>query len=66
MLPSRDLRARRTDAVEPRDDMHLLGRQLRRNSAHLLIDVVLAKPLGERRELALDIGRLLRLQLRCA
>ena len=30
----------------------------------MLVDVVLAKPLGERRELALDRGRLLRLQLR--
>jgi hypothetical protein len=46
--------------------VHLIRSQLHRNCAHLLVDVVLAKPLGKRRELALDIGRLLRLQLRRA
>ena len=66
MLPSRDLRARRTDAVELRNEVHLLRCRLRSNRAHLLIDVVLAKPLGKCRELALDTGRLLCLQLRRA
>jgi hypothetical protein len=46
--------------------MHLGGFQLRCDGAHLLVDVVLAKPLGKGRELALDIGGLLRLQLRRA
>src|ERR1700730_5437060 len=36
------------------------------NRARLLVDVVLPKPLGEGRELAFDIGGLLRLQLRRA
>ena len=43
--------------------MHLVRRQLRSNGAHLLVDVVLPKPLGEGCELALDIGGLLCLQL---
>src|SRR5580692_9464969 len=55
-----------TGAVELRDDVHLIRRQLCRNRAHLLVDVVLAKALGEGRELAFDIGGLLRLQLRRA
>jgi len=46
--------------------VHLLRCRLRSNRAHLLIDVVLAKPLGKCRELALDTGRLLCLQLRRA
>lgn len=55
-----------TGAVKLGDDVHLLRRQLHRNRAHLLVDVVLPKTLGEGRELALDIDRLLRLQLRRA
>src|ERR1700730_2099279 len=65
-LPPRHLRDRGTGAVELRDDVHLIRCQLCRNRAHLLVDVVLAKALGECRKLALDIGRLLRLQLRRA
>jgi len=60
------LRGRSTGAVELRNEVHLLRCRLRRNRAHLLIDVVLAKPLGKCRELALDTGRLLCLQLRRA
>jgi hypothetical protein len=60
------LRGRSTGAVELRNEVQLLRCQLRRNRAHLLVDVVLAKPLGKGRELALDIGGLLRLQLRRA
>jgi hypothetical protein len=45
---------RRTGAVELRDGAYLVRCQLHRNRAHLLIDVVLAKPLGKGRELALD------------
>jgi hypothetical protein len=65
-LPSRHLCGRGTGAVKLGDDVHLIRCQLHRNGAHLLVDVVLPKPLGEGRELALDIGRLLRLQLRRA
>ena len=60
------MRGRSTGAVELRNEVHLLRCRLRRNRAHLLIDVVLAKPLGKCRELALDTGRLLCLQLRRA
>ena len=63
-LASRHLRSGGTSAVVLRYEVHLIRGQLRRDGAHLLVDVVLAKPLRERRELALDIGRLLRLQLR--
>ena len=65
-LTPRYLRGRSTGAVELRNEVHLLRCRLRRNRAHLLIDVVLAKPLGKCRELALDTGRLLCLQLRRA
>jgi hypothetical protein len=65
-LTPRYLRDRITGAAELRNEVRLLRCQLRRNRAHLLIDVVLAKPLGEGRELALDIGGLLCLQLRRA
>jgi len=63
-LPPRHLRGGGTCAVKLGNDVHLIRRQLHRNRAHLLVDVVLTKPLGEGRELALDIGRLLGLQLR--
>src|SRR6516162_6165430 len=62
-LPPRHLRDGCTGTVELRDDTHLVRCQLGRNRAHLLVDVVLAKPLGECSKLPLDIGRLLRLQL---
>src|SRR6516162_10921107 len=62
-LPPRHLRDGCTSTVELRDDTHLVRCQLGRNRAHLLVDVVLAKPLGECSKLPLDIGRLLRLQL---
>jgi hypothetical protein len=44
------------------DRMHLVWRQLRGYGAHLFIDIVLADVLGESRELALDISRVLALQ----
>src|SRR5258708_4335434 len=53
-------------AVELRDGVHLTRRQLRRNRAHLLIDVILAHTLSEGRQLALDIGEHLTLQSRRA
>src|SRR5260370_40289298 len=65
-LTARYRRGAGAGAVERGDEMHLLRRQLHRNGAQLLVDVVLPKPLGEGRELALDIGGLLRLQLRRA
>src|SRR6516165_11189516 len=65
-LPPLNLRAGWTGAVELGDHMDLIRRQLHRDRAHLLVDVVLTKSLSEHRELALDIGRLLRLQLRRA
>ena len=65
-LPHRHRRDCRTGAVELRNEVHLLQCQLRCDRAHLLVDVVLAKPLGKGRELALDVGGLLRLQLRRA
>jgi hypothetical protein len=37
------------------------GVGVRRNGAHLLVDVVVVRALGEERELALDIGGLLSL-----
>ena len=46
------------------DCVHLFGRQLRRNCAHLLVDVVLPHALGESRELAFDVGGMLALQRR--
>src|SRR6516225_9641282 len=65
-LPPRYLRDAGTGTVELRDNVHLFRCQLGRDRAHLFVDVVLAKPLGKGRELALDIGGLLRLQLRRA
>jgi hypothetical protein len=60
-LPPRHRRGRHTRAVELGDQVHLLRRQLRGYDAHLLVNVILPKPLGEGHELALDIGGLLRL-----
>ena len=46
-------RARRAGArgVERGQRVHFVQRELSRDDAHLLVDVVLAKPLGEGREL---------------
>ena len=58
-----NLRSIRTHRSAPRvelgDCVHLIWGQLGSNRAHLFIDVVLPHALGERRELALDIGRFL-------
>ncbi len=65
-LAPRHLRDQSTYPVELRDEVHLVRSQLRCDGAHLLVHVVLTESLSERRKLTLDIGRLLRLQLRRA
>src|SRR5258706_7026957 len=45
-LPPRHLRGGGTRTVELGNEVHLIRRQLQRNGAHLLVDVVLPKPLG--------------------
>src|SRR5260370_22500793 len=65
-LTARYRRGAGAGAVELGDEMHLLRRQLHSKGAHLLVDVVLPKPLGEGRKLAFDVDGLLRLQLRRA
>src|SRR5882724_2856647 len=51
-------------AIIDGDRMHLVGCQLRRDRAHLFIDVVLPHPLGESCELAFDVSGVLALQPR--
>ncbi len=44
--------------------MHLIGSQFPRDDAHLFVDVVLARALRERCQLALDVSRVLTSQRR--
>src|SRR6266481_7377428 len=52
--------------VELGEAAHFKGRQLRRNRAHPLVDVILPHALSKGRELTFDIGGPLPLQRRCA
>ena len=44
--------------------MHFVGRELLGGRSHLLIDVILANPLGEGRELPFEVSGMLPLQCR--
>ena len=51
-------------AVEGRERLHFVGRELLGGRSHLLIDVILTTALGECRELPFDVGGMLSLQRR--
>ena len=46
-------------AVEGRERLHFVGRELLGGRSHLLIDVILANPLGEGGELPFEVSGML-------